>query len=245
MRTQIVLIFLFLTSPIFSQKQLLVYTKNGEGYVHDNIEASVEALIKLASENDYRLTVTEDPRFFTLENLKRFDCIIFSNTNSQVFYETSQQDAFKNFIQNGGGFVGIHSAAGTQPDWPWYVAMLGGQFLRHPALQEFKIKVIDTTHPATLFLVNPFKWEDECYFLNQLNPDIHILLSADLTTVNDPEKDKFPPSNFGNYTPLSWTHTYDGGRQFYTALGHKAEYYSNPLFIQHLLGGIKWVLKEE
>ena len=226
------------------QKNLLIYTRNGEGFVHDNIEASVAALQKLAKENDYQVQVTDDPEFFTPTNLKPFDCIIFSNTNNEAFISQPQREAFKNYIESGGGFVGIHSASGSERDWPWFWAMVGGKFVRHPALQEFELKVIDHENPATSFLGETWKWEDEVYYLDHLNPDIHVLLAADLRTVEDDTKYDFHQNRFDDYTPIAWVHEYAGGRQFYTALGHKQVYYSNPEFLQHLLGGIKWVLQD-
>ena len=178
------------------------------------------------------------------QNLKNIDCIIFSNTNNEAFYTQSQKDAFQQYMQHGGRFVGIHVASGSERKWDWFAAMLGGRFVRHPKLQKFDIKVIDTTHIATHFLPATWHWEDECYYLDNLNPDIHILLAADLSTVTDDKIDEYPDKIFGDYVPLAWCHTYDGGRQFYTALGHKKEYYSNPEFLNHILGGIKWVLDE-
>ncbi|NVJ47104.1 MAG: ThuA domain-containing protein, partial [Cytophagia bacterium] len=110
--------FLFILLTLSCQpskpKSLLIYTRNGEGFVHDNIEASVEALEKLASENNYEVQVTDSPDFFTPENLKQIDCIIFSNSNNEAFTSQDQRDAFKHYIESGGGFVGIHSASGSE-----------------------------------------------------------------------------------------------------------------------------------
>jgi type 1 glutamine amidotransferase len=123
--------------------------------------------------------------------------------------------------------------------------MLGGRFVRHPPLQKFTIKVIDKTHPSTNFLDDTWKWEDECYYTNQLNPDINVLLAVDLTTIKDEKKAEYPGETFGNYFPLAWYHEFEGGRQFYTSLGHKSEYYKDEKFLKHLLGGIKWAMNEK
>ncbi|WP_268125200.1 ThuA domain-containing protein [Roseivirga pacifica] len=241
----LLLIAFSLSCQTQQQKHILIYTKNGEGFVHDNIEASVNALKKLSAENNYTTEVTADPTFFTPENLAKFDCIIFSNTNNEAFDNQAQRDAFQQYTQSGGGFVGIHSAAGSERDWPWFWAVVGGKFVRHPALQPFEMKVLDQQNPATNFLGETWQWEDEVYYLDNLNPDIHVLLAADLRTVEDDSKDEFHRNRFGNYTPLAWVHQFDGGRQFFTALGHKSEYYSDPVFLKHLLGGIQWVLQED
>ncbi|HTE30386.1 MAG TPA: ThuA domain-containing protein [Chryseolinea sp.] len=233
------------SSSIRSPKKILIYTHNGKGYVHENIAASVEALKKLSKENGYDAQSTDDPAVFTPENMKTFSCIIFSSTNNEAFETEEQKQAFVNYIHGGGGFVGIHSASGSERQWPWFSAMLGGKFVRHPELQKFTIKVIDKKHASTTFLGDTWAWEDECYYTNQLNPDIHVLLAADLTTIKDDKKVEYPGNTFGDYFPLAWYHEFEGGREFYTALGHKAEYYKDEKFLKHILGGIRWSMKEK
>jgi len=234
-------------SSAMSQTRVLVYTKNetGEGkYIHDNIAASVEALQKICAAHNIATQVSDDPALFTPENLARYDAIVFSNTNNKAFDTQAQRDAFREYIRNGGGFMGIHSACASERDWPWFWAMIGGKFVRHPRLQPFDIKVIDPHHPSTKHLGAVWEWEDECYLTDHLNPDIHILLAVDLTTLEDDQLDTYPGSIFGDLFPLAWCHEFDGGRQFYTALGHKIEYYSDPVFIKHLQGGLLWVLQK-
>lgn len=230
---------------IKAPKNILIYTHNGKGYVHDNIPHAVEALKKLCSENGYTAESTDDPAVFTPENMKKYRCIIFASTNNEAFDTEQQKQAFVEYIRGGGGFVGIHSASGSERKWPWFAAMLGGRFVRHPVLQPFTIKVIDKTHPSTKFLGDTWSWEDECYYTNNLNPDINVLLAVDLTTIKDDKKVEYPGATFGDYFPLAWSHEFDGGRQFYTALGHKAEYYKDEKFLKHILGGIKWTMDEK
>lgn len=231
--------------PIKKAKKILIYTHNGEGYVHDNIPSSVAALKKIGESRGYKVIVSDDPAFFTPENIKRIDCIVFSNTNNEAFDTEAQKQVFVDFIRNGGGFVGIHSASGSERQWPWYTEMLGGKFVRHPPLQPFTLKVIDHSHPATQFLADTWEWEDECYYLDHLNPAIRVLLAVDLNSVEDEKKGEYPGKIFGDYFPLAWCQEFDGGRQFYTALGHKPEHYEDPVFIRHLTGGIQWALGEE
>lgn len=228
--------------PLSAKKHVLIYTRNGEGYVHDNISASVEALGEICQQNNIDYDSSDDPALFTAENLRKYDAIIFSNTNNEAFTTQAQRDAFQHFIQAGGGFMGLHSATASERDWPWFHAMIGGLFVRHPELQPFDIKVIDTNHLSTQHLGDVWAWEDECYFMDHLNLDIHVLLAVDLTTLDDPEREKYPGTTFGDLFPLCWVHEYDGGRQFYTALGHKIEHYKDPDFSQHLQGGLLWVL---
>ncbi len=226
-----------------SGAKVLVHTRNGEGYVHDNIAASVAAIQRLGEQHGFDVDVSDDPGQFTVENLSQYDAVIFSNTNNEAFTTEQQRLALQTFIRSGGGFVGIHSASGSERDWPWYFQLLGGTFVRHPPQQDFTVEVMDRSHPSTSFL--PDRWEienDECYFLKQLNPDIKVLLAADLTTVTDELREEFPGDLFGDSFPLAWYHEFDGGRQWYTALGHRPEQYQDATFVRHILGGISWVI---
>jgi len=228
-----------------TQKSVLIYTKNGEGFVHDNIAESVKALKEICNDLEISYVVSDDPSIFNEEFASKFDAVIFSNTNNEAFDTEEQRNIFQKFIQNGGGFVGIHSACGSERDWPWFWAMVGGKFLRHPPFQPFDIKVINKNHPSTEFLPDVWKWQDECYYMNQLNPDINVLLAADLTTINDPDMENYPGETFGNLFPLAWYHEYDGGREFFTALGHDQKHYKDETFRRHLSEGIQWALKLE
>jgi len=243
-RTALLIILALFSTLSLSAKErkVLVYTKNGEGYVHDNIAASVEALKKLGAENGFKVDVSDDPALFTDANLRKYDALIFNNTNNDVFTNDEQRAAFKRYIQSGGGFVGIHSACGTERNWPWFWDMLGGKFVRHPAYQKFTVRTIVTDHPSTAFLPATWGWEDEAYYLSNLNPDITVLLAHDLSTIRDDEKDKYPGKVFGDLFPSAWCHEFDGGREWYTSYGHNPLHYQDPLFLKHLLGGIQWVM---
>jgi type 1 glutamine amidotransferase len=229
------------------QPRVLVYTKNQVGpklYVHDNIAASVMALKKLGAENHFDVEVSDDAASFTTPNLQRFKVIVFDNSNNEILDTEEQKAALQHFVQAGGGIVGLHSASGAMRQWPWFWAMMGGRFARHPKLQTFTVKVKDPDNPSTARLPASFPWTDECYFLTNMPADLHILLAGDLNTLNDPDKDKYKNPKYGDEIPLCWCHRFDGGREWYTALGHQKEHYAEPVFAQHLLGGILWAMGE-
>lgn len=238
-------------SPVsLKKKSVLIFTKNGlsvagkKGYVHKNIESSVRALRAICDEEKIATVVSEDSSIFTEEYLAQFDAIIFSNANNEVFETESEQVAFQNFIKNGGGFMAIHSANAVERDWPWYWALVGGKFVRHAPHQEFNVLVTDNTHPSTDFLESTWTVSDECYYSNNINPTIHVLLSADLTTVQDKKRSEYPADIFGDQFPLCWTNNFEGSKQWYTSLGHDAETYDKPIFRKHLKGGLTWVLSK-
>ena len=224
-------------------KQILIFTKNGKGYVHENIPSSIAALQKLGVENGFSTDTTTNSALFTDNNLKKYDAIIFSNTNNNVFDTEEQKLAFMRYIQAGGGFMGIHSATGTERNWKWFKLMLGATFLRHPPFQKFTVHVLDKKHPAVKNLSPQWETNDECYFFKEINPSVHVLLYTDISTIKESADGKnITPDIFGNRYPAAWCHEFDGGRIFYTALGHSKEDYSNATYLKHLLESLKWVV---
>ena len=229
------------------ERRVLVYTKNqvGQGlYVHDNIPASVVAIKKLGEENEFAVEVSDDPAVFTDANLKRYKALIFDNTNNEIFDNEEQKAAFQRYIRGGGGFVGIHSATGSMRQWPWFWSVVGGKFSRHAKLQKFTIHVKDAKDPSTAHLPATIEWTDEFYYVDHMPEGLHVLLAGDLNRLDDPGKETYPGKKFGDEFPLAWRHQFDGGREWYTALGHKPEYYSDPKLTKHILGGILWAMGE-
>ncbi|GAA4304711.1 ThuA domain-containing protein [Compostibacter hankyongensis] len=217
---------------------VLVYTKNGKGYVHDNIPSAVACIKKLGADHGFSVDVSDNPADFNDDNLKKYNALVFTSTNNDVFDTDAQKVALMRYIQAGGGFVGIHSVTGTERHWEWFKRMLGGTFVRHAKHQEFKEIVLDPTNPSTAKLPRVWDRSDECYYITTINPDIHVLMVHDLNSVNDKAK----PTIFGTAFPSCWCHEFDGGREWYTALGHDGKTYSEPAFQQHILGGIQWVV---
>jgi type 1 glutamine amidotransferase len=232
-----------------AENRVLVYTRNhvteGKGYIHENIATSVATIRQLGSENGFQVDHSDDPAVFTTTNLKKYKALVFSNSNNEAFANDAQREAFKAFIQGGGGFVGIHSATGSERKWPYFWSVVGGKFLRHPKLQKFTVRVKDATHPATRDLPPSFEWEDECYYTENLNPALKPLLVTDPAKLDDPKKAEYPGDRFGDSLPLAWYQEFDGGRQFYTALGHKKEHYAEPILRKQIAGGILWVMKQD
>jgi type 1 glutamine amidotransferase len=229
-----------------AQKKILVYTRSytpdGKGYVHDNIAASVAAIRKMGAANGFGMDASDDPTVFTAANLKQYRALVFSNSNNVAFDSDAQREAFRGFIRSGGGFVGIHSASGSERDWEYYQQVVGGKFKRHPKLQPFTVQVVDPKFPAVRGVPAAFAWEDECYYVEKLRPTIHPVLVTDPKKIVDPEFEHDPGDLVNGMRPLAWYQTFDGGREFYLALGHKKEDYENPILTKMILGGIRWAM---
>ena len=211
------------------------------GFRHTEcIEHGTAALAELIC-----VDATEDPAVFSDAELAGYDVVIWLSTSGDVL-DAGQRAAFERYIRAGHGYVGIHSAADTEYDWPWYGGLVGAYFRDHPGgdvnpqFQTATIDVEDRFSAATSML--PARWtrEEEWYsFTSNPRRDVHVLLAVDERTY-DPrgygEPGGSPP--MGDH-PIAWCRHYDGGRSFYTALGHKGEYWTEPLLLGHVLGGIE------
>jgi type 1 glutamine amidotransferase len=229
--------------------RILVFTKNGKGkddkgYVHDNIATSVESLRRICDQNGLAMDVTAEAAAFTPDNLRKYKALVFSNTNNELFDSEDQKAAFQQFVRAGGGFVGIHSACASEREWPWFWKLIGCKFVRHPKYQPFNIKVCDTNHPSTRHLGQTWQWTDEFYYLDHLNPGVRVLLSGDRTQLQDDKKGQNEGQQINGESPLAWSQEFEGGRVWFTALGHSREHYADPQFTRHLLGGILWAIGE-
>ncbi|MFL1010671.1 ThuA domain-containing protein [Flavisericum labens] len=227
-------IFLALSlSACKAPNQVLVFTKT-EGFRHKSIEKGVETLKELGGANRFKVVHTEDANLFSNQNLDKFNLVVFLNTSGDVLNK-DQEQAFKAYINNGGSFMGIHAASDTEFEWSWFGELVGAYFVNHPKKSDATIDVVDGNHPSTKHLQKQWTRYDEWYNFKWTNEDTHVLLNIDETT--------YEGGTNGEYHPIAWFHEYDGGRSFYTAMGHTEASYSEPEFRQHLLGGILYCLK--
>jgi uncharacterized protein len=240
-----ILILLFLGGISFTvsaQKQfkaLLVTTT--KGWHHESLHSGVLAIKELGVKNFFDVVLFENPNGFTDEYVSQFQVIIFLSTTGDIF-DTAQQKVMERFIQSGKGFVGIHSASDTEYDWDWYNKLVGRMFKIHPVIQTAKINILDAGFPGLQGYANNKLWTDEWYeFGPEKITGLNYILGVDETTY-DPKVQwgEKKGIGMGKLHPLSWYHNYDGGRSFYTALGHLPTIYSDPVFLNHLYAGIFW-----
>src|SRR5688500_9951436 len=217
------------------ESRVLVFSKTA-GYRHSSIGVGIAAVRKLGQENGFSVDATEDAAAFTSKNLARYSAVVFLNTTGDVL-DAAQQDDFERYIQAGGGYVGIHSATDTEYDWPGYGLLAGAYFNGHPNnpnVRKGTFRVLDKSHPSTQGLPDRWKREDEFYNFKSIAPDLRVLVDIDETSYQG-------GTNGARHT-MSWYHAYDGGRAFYTNMGHTDATFSEPLFLRHLLGGLRWAM---
>ncbi|MCI0346326.1 MAG: ThuA domain-containing protein, partial [Chloroflexi bacterium] len=218
--------------------RVLVFTRTA-GFRHPSIADAHRVLGALGPRDGIVTTITEEPAVFTDEQLLGFDVVLFANTTGDVL-GAAEQAALERFVRRGGGWVGVHSAADTEYDWPWYGRLVGAYFRNHPLLPvSVTVTTEDDTHPSTAHLPTTFTFVDEIYNFDR-NPrfDNAVLLTVDEAGFVFPN---FPPGpSMGADHPVAWYKEFDGGRSFYTNLGHRPETWDDPAFVTHLLAGIRW-----
>uniref|UniRef100_UPI0037C520B6 ThuA domain-containing protein n=1 Tax=Nonomuraea gerenzanensis TaxID=93944 RepID=UPI0037C520B6 len=216
-------------TPAEPAYDVLVFSKTA-GFRHDAIPAGIQAVRDLGAANDFTVTATEDAGAFT--DLAGYEAVVFLNTTGDVLDDT-QQAAFQSYVDGGGGYVGVHSAADTEYDWAYYGRLVGAYFKNHPAIQPATVRTEDRAHPATAHLGPAWTRTDEWYNY-RANPraSVHVLQSLDEAT--------YSGGDMGGDHPITWCHPQERGRAFYTGLGHTIESYADPAFRNVLLGGIRY-----
>jgi type 1 glutamine amidotransferase len=205
--------------------RVLAFSKT-TGHRHGSIPDAQRAMAAMADAEGWSFVATSGTEHFTDAGLAAFDVVIWLLTSGDVLNPT-KQDAFERFVQAGGGYVGVHSASDTEYDWPWYGGLVGAYFDGHPHVQEARLMVEDGPHPATVEL------DDEWRRVDGRNPrnDVTVLLRLD--------EDSYEGGTMGDH-PAAWSHEYDGGRAFYTLMGHTSESYEEALFRSMLRGAVQW-----
>ncbi len=212
---------------------VLVFSKTA-GFRHASIEDGKKALLELGKQKGFKVDTTEDATMFQQKHLQQYNVVVFLSTTGNILDE-AQQLEFQRFIQAGGGYVGIHAAADTEYEWPWYGKLVGGYFNGHPNnpnVREADIQRIDKTHISTQHLPDIWHRNDEWYDYKNLNENMKVLLNLDEST--------YEGGNNGKHHPIAWYHEFDGGRAWYTGGGHTSESFAEPLFLEHIWGGIQY-----
>jgi cytochrome c len=212
--------------------RVLIFLKTG-GYHHASISNGVEAIRKLGGQNNFKVDTTSSATWITEDSLKKYAAVIFLNTTGDLLNNYQEAD-FERFIQAGGGFVGIHAATDAEYDWGWYGRLVGAYFNGHPEQQEAIVNIADSANDAARHLPKPWKRKDEWYNFKKIGNDLHVLLTLD--------EHSYKGGTNGNLHPVAWYHDYDGGRAWYTALGHTEASYSDPFFLEHILAGIQYAI---
>lgn len=242
----LILTICLLILPSWAQQKkqfnALLITKTA-GWHHESIHDGVTAIKSLGEKHFFNVTWHQEGVQITDKYLQNFEVVIFLNTTGDIFND-DEQLAFEKFIQSGKGFVGIHSASDTEYDWPWYTKLVGRMFHIHPVIQTAKLRLTDKKFNGLEGFTDGQLWTDEWYeFGPEKTNGLNYILAVDESTY-DPKVEwagrSLKGSGMGDFHPIAWYHEYDGGRSFYTALGHQPTDYTNNAFLSHVYAGIYW-----
>lgn len=229
--------FLFIISLFIGCKKepvkILIFSKT-EGFRHESIAVGIKMFESLAEKNNWIIEKTESAEDFNSNNLKQYASVVFLSTTGDVFTR-SQELEFKRYIQAGGGFLGIHAAADTEYEWPWYGELVGAYFNGHPNNPNVRTAVVEKTknhHRCTDHLPQQWERNDEWYNYKKINPNVISVLNLD--------ESSYEGGTNGDTHPIAWYHEFDGGRAFYTGGGHTDESFEDPKFIKHLEEALLW-----
>lgn len=214
--------------------RVLFFTKTA-GFRHTSIPVAVEAMRKICQEHGWEAVFTEDATVFAEPRMSDFHVVVFLLTTGDVL-NRDQERVMEAFIRSGKGFVGIHAAADTEYDWEWYGKLVGAYFKSHPAIQKARVIVEDFEHPTVRFLPRVWEREDEWYDYRE-NPRSHAKV---LATVDEKS---YRGGTMGEDHPIVWCREFEGGRSWYTGMGHTEESYQDELFLRIIAEAIKWVAR--
>ena len=218
---------------------LLVFSRTA-GFRHSSIPAGVEAIRGLARQYGWKVDWTENPARFNDSILSRYQVLIFLNTVGDVLND-SQQEAFETFIRSGKGFVGVHAAADTEHEWPFYKKLIGRQFVTHPAPQTATLYPLTADFAGLDGFRDSLSFYEEWYeYTEPYSDSLRYLIRVDTHSYDT--RSASGPSKMGAFHPISWYQEMEGARIFYTGLGHMDATYQHPAFLQHLAAGISWAI---
>lgn len=249
-------------------RKILFFSKSS-GWEHDVISwkkgqpsFAEKQLLALGQEHNWEFTFSKDGSKFSPEYLAQFDAVFFYTTGDLCSPGTDKQppmtlagkQALIDFVRGGKGFVGTHAASDTfhtdnesqkgperfanhcEKADP-YVRFLGAEFIIHGAQQVATNRVIDPAFPGFAKVGAAFAFHEEWYSLKDFRDDIHVLTVMETAGMKG-EMYKRPPY------PNTWARAEGKGRVWYTAMGHREDVWTNPIFRQILVGGIQFALGE-
>ena len=228
-------------APAPSRDAVLIYSGT-TGFRHDSIPHGIEAIKTIAGQRGLKVISSEDPTVFSADKLKHVRVIVLLSPTTDPKDPASEwlvgdrRDALRQFVEKGGGILAIHAAADSHYHWPWYGKLIGARFASHPpGTPRGAVSIANHDHPTMHGLGKAVTRTDEWYYFDDYDPRSTLLATLDPASIG--EKDV-------NANPVAWTREVDGGRVFYTAMGHTKESYSEPWFRRHLANGLDWVMKK-
>ena len=231
---------LSLLVPSLASAQVLVFSKSLD-FVHPSVPAGIVAMKKLGVDYGFKVDQTDDATYFNDDSLAKYDAVVFLNNCAigETLLTDPEKAAFERFIRGGGGYAGIHCASSIHQLWTWYTLLVGAVVETHTNVTPGIIHVEDHYHLSTAALPDTFSHVEEYYIWKAMPAPLWLSEPSQVKVLMTLQEHS---AGVKAGWPLSWYHEYDGGRSWYTALGHTEESYKEPLVLAHMLGGIRYAM---
>lgn len=233
--------------PAFTKPAVLVFNKVN-GFIHKDALPAGDAMFReLAAQNGWDVYVSDNGAVHNAADLAKFQLVVWNNVSGDVLTE-EQRAAFKGWLEQGGGWLGVH-ASGGDPfyKWDWYVdELIGAQFIGHtmdPQFQDADIHTADSGQELTSHLPKPWRVAQEEWYAFDQNPrgkGYEIVLTIDEDSYITKGSSFFGEDSMEGEHPMAWRHSVGQGRAFYSAIGHQAATYSIPEYRQFLSKAMRW-----
>jgi type 1 glutamine amidotransferase len=230
-------------------KRKLLFLTHSAGFQHsaitrpkdkpDDLSHAEKILTEIGAKAGIEVSCTKDCSLITAENLKKYDAVFFYTTGDLPI--PKRQDLL-DYVKSGKGFIGSHCATDTFHGWKDgnklpYIELIGAEFATHHAQEESRVEVVDPKFPAAAHIPGTdFRINDEWYVFKNMSPDIKPVLVLDTKSMKQEKYNTLAPY------PIAWRRDYGKGRVFYTGMGHREDVWTNSLFQQHVIAGIRWAM---
>ncbi len=237
--------------PKLSKPAVLIFNKTN-GFIHHDAQPAAQAMLtKLVQNNAWDIYTTDNGAIHNNNDLAQFKVIVWNNVSGDVL-TPSQRKAFKHWLEQGGGWLGIHASGGDPSyQWQWYVdSLIGAQFIghtMHPQFQNATIEVADAQQPLTSHLPKTFLFPDEEWYAFDRNPrhtGHEILITIDETSYQTVGQSFLGNDQMAGEHPLVWRSTIGQGRAFYSAIGHQAKSYQINEYVELINKALVWLMGE-
>ena len=236
--------------PGFSKPAILIFNKTNGFIHHDALPAADALLVRLAGQQGWDVFVTDNGAVHNKRDLERFQLIVWNNVSGDVLTQ-DQRESFRHWIEQGGGWLGIHASGGDiRYEWNWYVeTLIGAQFVGHtvePQFQDAKVLVSDTAEWLTDHLASPWIVPQEEWYAFDNNPrekGYKILLAVDESSYITQGKTFMWNDRMEGEHPIVWRHKVGEGKVFYSSMGHTPESYDIPEYQELIEKAMSWAIK--
>ncbi len=229
-------LLLLATVKVEAKRDKILVFSLTKSYRHKSIADGIAAIRKLAAANRFDVDTSESVTSFTKENLNKYKALVFLNPTGSNVFSDEQKQALKGYINNGGGLLGVHAATDFCFEWEWYGKMMGAFFNDHPKVQQAQLVVVNPKDKLVKGMPATWLHTDEWYNFKAFNENVKVLVKVDETS--------YQGGKMRNDHPIVWCHEFEGGRVFYTGLGHTPATYTDELFLKQLLTGLNWVMRK-